>query len=135
MRDPYDRWSNRLLDPILRRWQADRALMELETCAVQEVERMAHDVGVDGVTLRALAAFGPHAADLLPARLASLGLDPEEIAHSEPATSRDLERVCTLCDEKHRCAGDLAAGAGVPTYCPNAETLRALLMEHAGTVH
>jgi len=136
MRDPRAGWSNRLFDPILRRWQNDRALMELETCAVQDVERMAHDVGVDDATLRGLAARGPHAADLLPVRLASLGLDPHRIAYREPGMSRDLERVCALCNEKRRCAGDLRAGCGgVPAYCPNANSLNALLMEAGeGTV-
>jgi hypothetical protein len=135
MRDTRTGWSSRLLEPILRRFQADRASMELETLAVQELDRLAQDVGVDRATLRALAARGPHAADLLPARLASLGLDPERIAYRDPGVSRDLERVCAFCDYKHRCAADLGA-SGVPAYCPNADTLRVLLVETGeGTVH
>ena len=135
MRDPRDGWSARLLDPLLRHWQTDRALHEIETCALQEVERMAQDVGMDALTLRALAARGPHAADLLPVRLADLGLDPDQIGHREPGVLRDLEEFCAFCNQKHRCARDVGVG-GVPAYCPNADTLTALLAERdAGRVH
>lgn len=128
MRDPRDGWSARWFEPLLRHWQTDRAVSELESCAVQEVERMAQDVGMDALTLRALAARGCHAADLLPVRLADLGLDPDQISYHGPGVLRDLERVCAFCDQKERCARDLGAGR-VPAYCPNADTLRALLAE------
>ena len=137
MRDLRASWSSHLLDPIRHLWQHDRALAELDACTAHDLERMAQDVGVDGATLRALAARGVDAADLLCTRIASFGLNPRQMAHREPGISRDLERVCAFCEQKRRCAADLAAGlGGVPAYCPNATTLNALLMkEHVGTVH
>lgn len=135
MRDPHNGWSTRLLDPLLRHWQTERALLEVESCATHDVERMAQDIGVDALTLRALAARGPHAADLLPERLAGLGLDANRIGHREPAVLRDLERVCAFCTHKGRCARDIGSGE-VPEYCPNADTLVALLAERdADWVH
>ena len=72
---------------------------------------MAQDVGMDALTLRALAARGPDAADLLPGRLAGLGLDADQIGYHEPGVLRDLERVCSFCGQKQRCARDLGGGA------------------------
>ncbi len=137
MRDPRLGWASHLLDPIRRYWQSERERAELAQCAPEDLERMAQDVGVDGVTLRALAARGPDAAHLLAVRMATLRLDPQQVAYREPATNCDLQRVCAFCREKRRCAADLDAGrGGAPTYCPNAATLLALLMEHhSGTVH
>jgi hypothetical protein len=137
MRDQRAGWSRRLLDPIRDYWQGDRDLAELATCTAEDVQRMARDVGVDGTTLRALAARGPHAADLLSTRLAALQLDPQRIADRDPGTLRDLERVCAFCHEKRHCATDLGAGVHtVSGYCPNAPTLNALLAEvQVGTVH
>jgi hypothetical protein len=137
MSDLRANWSSHLLDPIRRLWQHDRVLAELDACTAHDLERMAQDVGVDSGTLRALAARGSYAADLLSTRIARLGLDPQRMAHREPGTARDLERVCAFCEHKRHCAADLRAGlAGVPAHCPNATTLNALVQEeHGGTVH
>jgi hypothetical protein len=84
--------------------------------------------------LRALARRGPEEANLLPRRLAELGLDPDEIARLEPVLFRELHWHCTMCDSKGECSVDLAGDA--PTwpersdawhgYCRNAEALRLL---------
>ncbi|HUI14940.1 MAG TPA: DUF6455 family protein [Xanthobacteraceae bacterium] len=79
--------------------------------------------------LRAVARSGPGAADLLLERMAALDLDPAEVAEIGPQTFRDLQRVCSLCDSKRRCARELARDAAAPQwqdYCPNAQTLMAL---------
>ena len=43
---------------------------------------------------------------------------------------RDLERVCALCEHKRQCAHELSAGKAAedyPEFCPNADTLSALI--------
>jgi hypothetical protein len=49
----------------------------LDCCGVAEVERMAHDVGVNAGELCALAGKWPHAAEPLIRRLAALDLHPD----------------------------------------------------------
>ncbi|MGH6924024.1 MAG: DUF6455 family protein [Propylenella sp.] len=117
----------------LRNWRDTCAdIAELESLPAQELARIAVDVGLDPAGLCALTAKGRHAADLLPRRMQSLGIDPEEIEEREAATTRDLERVCAFCGSKRRCAHDLDAGlAGLPSYCPNADTLRQLKAEES----
>jgi hypothetical protein len=47
---------------------------------------------------------------------------------------RDLQRVCTVCGSKRRCAHELAKNPSDPAwqkYCPNATTLAALVAERA----
>jgi len=94
-----------------------------------EVERIARDVRMTPAELRAIAKRGPEAADLLLRRMAALDLDPAEVSQVGPQTFRDLQRVCSLCESKRRCARDLARDSAMPAwqdYCPNAQTLIAL---------
>ena len=84
--------------------------------------------------LRALARRGPEEANLLPRRLAELGLDPDEIARLEPVLFRELHWHCTMCDSKGECSVDLAGDAATwpertdawQGYCRNVATLRLL---------
>lgn len=88
------------------------------------------------LALRALSRRGPDEACLLPRRLVSLGLDPDELARLEPAVFCELHRRCTVCESKGECAVDLAADVAHPAwqnradvwhdYCPNVATLTAL---------
>jgi hypothetical protein len=98
-------------------------------CDEAEIERMARDIRMSASELRALARKGPKAADLLLRRMAALDLDHKEVAWLEPAATRDLQRVCTLCKSHRRCAWDFARRAPPSTwksYCPNTGTLEAL---------
>jgi hypothetical protein len=98
-------------------------------CDQAEVERMARDIRMSAAELRALAGKGPKAADLLLRRMAALDLDPKEVAWLEPAVSRDLQRVCTMCKSHRQCAWDFARRAppaAWKSYCPNTGTLEAL---------
>jgi len=98
-------------------------------CDQAEIERMARDVRMSASELRALARKGPKAADLLQCRMAALDLDPKEVAWLEPAVSRDLQRVCSMCKSHRQCAWDFARRAPLSTwksYCPNTGTLEAL---------
>jgi hypothetical protein len=101
----------------------------LEYCGEEGIERMAHDVGVSASELRALAKRGPKSADLLLRRMEALDLEQKEVAQIERATFQDLQRVCSMCDCKRRCARDLARNPFDPSwkdYCPNVQTLAAL---------
>jgi len=74
----------------------------------------------------------PDERELLAERMAALHLEPISLAQSEPATFRDLQRVCALCGVRDRCAVDLEEQGRDPAwqewrdYCPNATTLSAL---------
>ena len=75
---------------------------------------------------------GPHAADLLQKLLVALNVDPKELSRTEPLVMRDLQRLCTTCGAKKRCAQELAEGTAAEhfhEFCPNAFTLDALFDE------
>jgi hypothetical protein len=126
----------RTFGQILHSWWQDwrrkrNALSELERCG-SEAGHIARDLGVAPGELRVLAAKRPDSADLLYQRLASLHLDADKIAVAEGAVLRDLQRHCSLCGTKGKCARDLANGspaADWQEYCPNAGTLEALTTE------
>ena len=61
--------------------------------------------------------------------MVALDLDPAEVAQVGPQTSRDLQRVCSLCESKRRCVRDLTHDSAAPVwqdYCPNAQTLHGI---------
>jgi hypothetical protein len=122
-----------VIAPIAEWWRrrADvrKSLSDLDAFGPGEMARMAQDVGISASDLRTLAAHCSDAAELLERRLEALGLSAEELAHSAPAELRDMERLCTLCGSKHRCAHDLATDPDDPAwrqYCPNKDTLTSL---------
>jgi hypothetical protein len=94
----------------------------------REVSAIALDLGLSDQDLRAIAAEGPQAARQLIDRMAALSLDAASIANTHPDVMRDMQRLCSLCAVKGRCAHDLAAHNDTdwPDYCPNAPTLQAL---------
>jgi len=95
----------------------------------EEIARIAQDVGLSASELRTLSGYCADAADLLDRRLSAVGLDPKELAHTVPAEMRDMERLCTLCRSKGRCARDLGADPDDPVwrqYCPNEATITQL---------
>jgi hypothetical protein len=111
-----------------RMWRSSPHVTDLANHSPDDVERIAHDVGLTATELRKLERNGADPL-LLPRMLAALKIDAAALAHSEPAAYRDLQRVCALCDSKRRCASELAAGDAPKTfesYCPNALTLKAI---------
>jgi hypothetical protein len=93
------------------------------------IEEIARDVGLSASELCDLARKGRGASDLLRGRLSALHINPKRLSRAQPAVMRDLEKVCSLCGSKHRCAHDLANGPADPRwrkYCPNAQTIDAL---------
>jgi hypothetical protein len=119
--------------PIAEWWRRHAAVREnlddLSAFGSDDLARMAQDMGISPSDLRTLAAHCSDAADLLDQRIASLGLSPSALARYATAQLRDMERLCTLCVSKGRCARDLAADPSDPAwhqYCPNEQTLTSL---------
>jgi hypothetical protein len=125
-----------IVGPIVEWWRRAvrdmRLHRELDECDDVEVARIASDLSVSPADLRALARHDPREAELLYRRMVKLGLDRAKIARAGPATMRDLQRLCTLCEWRGRCIRDLAdefeeAGSqDWQDYCPNAATLTTL---------
>ena len=119
---------------LVQWWRTRSELADLECCGSAEVDRMARDLGMSASELRELASHGPNAAELLNRRMAALRIDPEHVGALDPFMLRDLQRLCTTCTSRKRCARDLADPAGDlaqnrqdwPDYCPNAATLNML---------
>jgi uncharacterized protein DUF6455 len=114
---------------VLSDWVTGRSPSWGSCSGELEIERIARDVRMSPAELRAVAKRGHEAANLLLERMAALDLDPAEVAQVGPETFRDLQRVCSLCESKRRCARDLSRDAAAPQwqdYCPNAQTLMAL---------
>jgi hypothetical protein len=117
-----------------REWRNNRRLLRqcrdgFAGCDSHEIERIAHDVGLSPNELRQMGRLGPDAARLLLDRMAALRLDASGVATNEPATMRDLQRLCSACVAKKRCQRDLVIMPNSPLwhqYCPNADTLDAL---------
>jgi hypothetical protein len=117
-------------------WERSTALAELEACSGPEMERVARDAGIGVSDLRVLAGKWPSSADLVERRMAVLGLDAVEVEAEQPAVMRDLQRVCSLCDNKRVCEHDLdrsPANAAWREYCPNTGTLAVLGPQASGT--
>ena len=116
-----------------RNWRTQRnALGELNGCGADEAAHIARDIGVAPEELRVLAARWPDASDLLSRRIADVGLKEQQIEATEPQALRDLQRVCTQCEDRARCKRDLdrrKTGGAWRDYCPNIATLDALRTE------
>ncbi len=124
--------SRVLLQTVAQWWRnwtgVGSSLSGLDDCG-DEVERIARDLAIPVSELRTLASAGPEGADLLRRRMAALDLNRDEVSQVEPLALRDLQRLCTKCDSRRRCARDLARDSADPKwedYCPNAETLKVL---------
>ena len=117
-------------------WKDSRAhIAELGNFTPKELHDIARDAGATTQELRALAGKWPDSADLLTRRMAALGLNTAELARTQPATSNDLKKLCSLCASKRPCEHDLVKDAANPAwneYCPNATTLTALRDQQPG---
>ena len=81
-------------------WDQSRSntLARLQSCAEQEVERIARDTGISPSDFRALVSLGPNASNLLERRMAVLDLDPVEVSKVAPA-------ICSECAPSVRAIG------------------------------
>jgi uncharacterized protein YjiS (DUF1127 family) len=116
-----------------RNWAGNRqGRAELQALTSEELGQLARDVGIGSTELRTLAGKWPDSAALLDRRMVALHLDPDAIGRSQPAVTRDMQRLCSLCRGKRTCEHDLDNGAVQPRwrrYCPNSTTLMALVSE------
>lgn len=95
----------------------------------QAYDAVASDLRLAPAELRQLVRQGPHSADELPKLLHALGIKEADLARSEPAVLRDMERVCSQCGCKDQCGNDIEKGIAARTYadyCPNAVTIEAI---------
>ena len=119
-----------------RRWAVKPIPFELESCGPDEVKGGAQEAVLSTPELLSLSSQGLYGSNLLERRMAALNLDPEELARSEPALFRGLQRLCTSRRNPMRCARDLAqefsrdpsepASTDWRDYCPNGTTLNML---------
>ncbi|WP_441233114.1 DUF6455 family protein [Bradyrhizobium sp. 930_D9_N1_4] len=106
-----------------------RELNEMRRLDRSDFDRIASDLRIAPGDLEELVRHGKHAADELPQLLERLGIDNERLQRAQPLLLRDMERVCSLCQQKARCNLELVTGAVVenyPGYCGNASTLESL---------
>jgi hypothetical protein len=98
----------------------------------EELARLANDLNLSVDDLHDLARSRPDAADQLTKLLGALRVDPEALYVRDPASMRDMQRLCVMCGHKARCRRDLATGTAAERYrdyCPNVFTLDLLLKE------
>jgi hypothetical protein len=119
-----------VIDMFARWLKHRREIVESCGCDSEEYARIARDLNVSTGELDALVRRGAHAADELPKMMAALHIDRQAVARVKPLVMRDLERVCSLCEQKRRCDRELAGKTAAGQYedfCPNAPTLTALV--------
>lgn len=100
---------------------------EIAALGTAETNRIAQDVGLTQSDLVALTAQDEDSASLMERRLADSGVD---ITSVDPILLRDMQRCCSQCDSKRRCAYELEnkpKAAAWPSYCPNEQTMAALV--------
>ena len=64
-------------------------------------------------------------ASLLFRRMNLHQIDRTYLAENDPLLFRQMQSLCTLCQSKERCVGELdgTMSEGRPAYCPNARTI------------
>jgi hypothetical protein len=121
---------------IFKAWKdrkvACSSFADSDVCSQYELKRRADYLGIPVAQLRWVSSFGPDPISLLERRMEALSLNPDEIAHIEPLTLRELQHHCVKCAKREQCALDLADKFADPDwqywrdYCPNAATLTTL---------
>jgi hypothetical protein len=116
-----DRW---------RRWRETVVnRIDIDKFSAAELARLARDIGLDSAEFKKLAARDSHSADLLLRHMAALRLEFAAIKAKYPEVIRDLQRCCTICDNKAQCERSLEGNQSLGEaldYCPNKDTLSVL---------
>jgi hypothetical protein len=110
-------------------WPIRQELREIREIDDGQFSRIAQELCVTQADLEAMVRQGPHAADELPRLLKALGIDGTALSRTQSFMLRNMERVCTLCQQKPQCDHDLDASTSAhhyEEYCPNAPTIDAL---------
>src|SRR5262249_36451188 len=72
---------------------------ELRQCSPEEITKIAKDLSLPATDLLSLTAKAPDAADAVSEMLCALSMEPAALADGDPATMRDLQRTCILCEQ------------------------------------
>lgn len=114
---------------LVKQWKEVAASARELAAFGDAIASIAEDLKLSPAELRALASKGADAAKELPCLLDALRISIQTLADREPLVLRDLQRVCTMCDQKRLCNREVLAGtasASYRHYCPNTGTLDAL---------
>src|SRR6201996_8717548 len=108
----------RLVDRFSDAMARQREIMQLDT---REIDAVARDLNLSSADFQALSFRPPGLPESLTMRLCDVGVSENELAVAHSDVLRDMERVCSQCRFKSRCARDLAHGrrATPAKYCPN----------------
>src|ERR1700737_5653014 len=97
---------------IFKAWKdrkiAVSSFADSDVCSQYELKRQADFLGIPVSQLRWVSSFGPDPISLLERRMEALSLNPDEVAHIEPLTVRELQHRCVRCERRGQCALDLA---------------------------
>ena len=121
---------------IFKAWKDWKAaclsFTDSDVCSEYELKRRALYLGIPPAQLRWVSSYGPDPISLLERRMQALSLSPDDLAHIEPRTVRELQQRCVKCERSGQCALDLADEFADPgwqywrDYCPNAAALTML---------
>ena len=117
----------RLAARVMRWWYAPRSADAVLGDAQADV--IAHDIGLSTDQLTDVIRRSHGDRRLMPAMVAQNGIDLAQLAKTEPALVRDMQRLCALCGDTRACKRDLANDEGAQhyhRYCLNAATIDAL---------
>lgn len=106
---------------------AHAAKLELASCPAADLERMAHEIGMNSSSdFLAAVARGPEGTALVKDVATFLKLDLAAIEAHEPGSLRRLEIACNACENKGQCSHDLASErvGRILEYCPNRDELK-----------
>lgn len=126
-----------LVERMLERLENWARKDELGALPPGELERLAHDIGLNGNELERLSQLDNTAPNLLYARLSELGFDMKEIEAQGVGDARDMERTCALCGDRELCAHDLVERPESGEWrriCPNNGTFEAMERLRAATL-
>jgi hypothetical protein len=121
---------------IFKAWKDWKAaclgFADSDVCSDRELKRRADYLGIPVAQLRWVSNYRPDPIGLLERRMGALELNPDQVAHIEPRTLRELRHHCVKCAKREQCALDLADEFADPDwkcwrdYCPNAAMLTML---------
>jgi hypothetical protein len=104
----------------------ERDLEFLEKCRGEEMERLRAHVRGRPEDLRWLIGREPGSTEMLCHMMDVTGIDERKVPAKQ---MQELNRNCSQCSEKYRCADEIGTGRAAKTFeefCPNAFALEAL---------
>lgn len=105
-------------------------------CGADDARRLTRALGASTAVLEVVETQS--STRLLRARMLALGLDPRELAASEPALLGEMEARCSGCQTRRRCLADFERFAAEPgwqgwrEHCPNEAVLTMLAALQGG---